>query len=194
MSTVVALTSLKGGCGKTTSTAHLAMCKHLAGASVVCIDIDDEAGLAELHGIGDLPFDVVTSTSQNLKNEVKRLSSSYDYVFIDIPANNESLVLKSAALADGCIVPCNATVQDVLRLNATLDAISTIEDARDQALTSVLLTRVKKGTNIADEVKQALAEKDVPLCDTMIHDSVRYQVSTPRYLEEYQAVVKELGI
>ena len=141
----------------------------------------------------ELPFDVVAGTSSNLKNDLKKLAS-YDYVFVDTPPNDEAIVLKVAAVADECIVPCKATIQDLLRIYSTLDAISTIEDARDQALTSVLLTQVKKGTNILDEVRQALIDEQIPLCDTLIHDSVKYQAAMPTHLEEYQAVIKELGI
>jgi len=190
---IVALLSRKGGNSKTTSTAHFAMCKHLAGANVVCLDLDPEIGLQKLHSIGELPFDVVAGTSSNLKNDLKKLSD-YDYVFIDTPPNDEAIVLKVAAIADECIVPCNATIQDLLRIYSTLDAVSTIEDARDKALTSVLLTRVKKGTNILDEVKQALIDEQIPLCDNVIHDSVKYQGASLEKLDEYQAVVKELGL
>lgn len=193
MSKKVALLSAKGGCGKSSSVLHLAMCKHVAGSSVVCLDVDSEVGLSELSEITELPFKVIATDSKKLRKDIQKLED-HDYVFIDTPPNSEAIILKVAALADECIVPCNATIQDLIRLNSTLDAINTIEDARGQALTSVVLTKVKKGTNIAEETIQALTADGIALCDTVIHDSVRYQAALPSYLDEYQMLIKELKI
>jgi len=191
---VISLVNRKGGSGKTTSTAYLAMCFHNAGASVCCLDVDNETSLSKWHSTGALPFEVRTTTSEKLAADIKELGKAFDYVLIDTPPNDEAILLKAAMLSDECIVPCNATVQDLLRIISTLSSIGTVEATRDKDLTSVLLVRAKKGTNILDEARQTLEAEDIPVCDNVIHDSVRYQGDAPIYLDEYQAVVKELGL
>ena len=191
---VIALVNRKGGSGKTTSTAYLAMCFYNSGASVCCLDVDNETSLSKWHSTGVLPFEVRTTTSDKLPADTRELSKAFDYVLIDTPPNDEAILLKAAMLSDECIVPCNATVQDLLRIISTLSSISTVETTRDKDLTSVLLVRAKKGTNILDEARQTLESENIPVCDNVIHDSVRYQGNSPNYLDEYQAVIKELNL
>lgn len=189
---IIALVNRKGGSAKTTSCIHLASVLKSKG-SVCCLDSDNEQSLFKWHSTGSLDFDVFSTSSDNLKKDIETYSKKYDYVLLDTPPNDDGIVLKAAALSDECIVPCNATISDLLRIVSTLDSLATIEQATGKALTSVLLVRAKKGTNILEEVKQSLIDEKIPLCDTVIYDSVKYQGDTPIYLEEYQALIQELG-
>lgn len=191
---VIVLANRKGGSGKTSSTAILATIFTNQGKKVICLDADNELSLVKWHGLGSLNFEVKPVTSESIRKEVKELEKQYDYVLIDLPPNDESILMKACSVADEVIVTLNASPQDLLRLPSTLESIETIEDANGKDLTSVVLVRAKKGTNMLEETRTALAENDVPLCDTVIHDSVRYQNTTPEYFDEYQELIKELNL
>ena len=191
---VIVLANRKGGSGKSSSTAILATIFTNQGKKVICLDADNEVSLIKWHGLGTLNFDVKAVNSETIRSEVKELVTQYDYVIIDLPPNDESILMKACTVADEVIVPLNASPQDLLRLPSTLESIETVEDARGKDLTSVVLVRAKKGTKMLAETRSVLESHNTPLCDTVIHDSVRYQNTTPEYFEEYQALIKELDL
>lgn len=193
MSKIIALVNRKGGSGKSTSCAYLAQCFHNAGKSVICLDYDPDQSLVKWHESGVLPFEVVAGDSDDLDDEVGKLT--HDYVLLDTPPNDESIVLKAASIADECLVVLAATALDASRLFTTLRSVATMERVRNQPLSSVIITKAKANTNILESTKSILGDNDVPICDTTIKDSVRYQgFVTPTYLEEYQALIKELEL
>lgn len=191
---VIVLANRKGGSGKSSSTAILATIFTNRGKSVICLDADNELSLVKWHGLGSLNFEVKPVTSDSIRDEVKTLKKEYDYVFIDLPPNDESILMKACMVADEVIVTLNASPQDLLRLPSTLESIESVEDARGKDLTSVVLVRAKKGTNMLEETRQVLKDRDTPLCDTVIHDSVRYQSTTPNYFDEYEKLIRELDL
>ena len=98
-------------------------------------------------------------------------------------------------LCDEVIIPLTPTSFDLNRLSSTLKAIAEAEQRIGKALASVLLTRYSSGLKMAKDIKLLLEEKKVPLLDTKIRDLTRYtSFTTPKYLEEYQAVLVELGV
>ena len=191
---IITLGNRKGGCSKTTSVALLGTCFKANGASVIALDADNELSLTKWHSTGLLDFEVKSTTTDDLREKATELAKTHDYVLIDLPPNDEAILMKAASVSDEVIVTINASPQDLFRLKSTLESIKTIEDARNKDLVSVVLVRAKKGTNMLAETKEALAALDTPLCDTVIHDSVRYQSTTPSYLSEYQQLIKELDL
>ena len=192
---IISFVNVKGGSGKTTSTAYTALCIESTGKDVLCIDADPEQSLYKWKNVGELDrLDVIAVTEDNLKATVKEHSSSFDAILIDTPPNNTAIIHTASAFSDGVIVCLSPSFQDVLRLASTLSPIETIEELRGQALTNVLLTSCKKNTNLLQEVRAELARNNVAVCDTEISDLVRYQQHDISYLDEYMALCKELEI
>ena len=195
MSKVIALLNRKGGSIKSTSCAYIAQVIHNEGLNVACIDYDPEQSLMRWHSTGNLPFNVIEGNLDDLAEQVEALKADYDYLVLDTPPNDKSVIMECATVADECIVPVNPTAMDSGRLLTTLKAIGAIEKVRNQALTSVVIARAKANTNILQEVREMLNERDIPICDQTIKDSVRYQGnSTPSYLDEYKNVLTEIGV
>ena len=192
---IISFVNRKGGSGKTTSAAYIAMCIASTGKSVLCIDSDNEQSLMKWKESGELTgVDVLAVSEDNLKATVKEHSASYDAILIDTPPNNAAIIHTASALSDGVIVTLSPSFQDVLRLASTLSPIETIEELKGKALTSVLLTSAKTNTNILQEVRAELEANDIAVCDTVIYDRVKYQHHDISYLDEYMELCKELEI
>ena len=195
MSKVIALLNRKGGSIKSTSSAYIAQVLHNEGLKVACIDYDPEQSLMRWSSTGNLPFEVIEGNLDDLAEQVTELKDSYDFLVLDTPPNDKSVIMECATIADECIVPVNPTAMDSGRLLTTLKSIGAIEKVRNEALTSVVIVRAKSNTNILQEVRDMLQERNIPICDQTIKDSVRYQSnSTPSYLDEYKSVLKEIGV
>ena len=193
MPKIIALINRKGGSGKSTSCAYLAQCFYNLGKSVICLDYDPDQSLVKWHESGVLPFEVVAGNSDELDDEITQLN--HDYILLDTPPNDESIVLKAASIADECLIVMAATALDASRLFTTLRSVATMERARNTPLSSVIITKAKTNTNILESTKEVLSSKDVPICETTIKDSVRYQgFITPTFLDEYQALIRELEL
>lgn len=189
---IISLVNRKGGVSKTTSSVYIAMCLHKSGNQVTGIDTDPEKSWLKWHSADVLPYPVIEGDRDNLTNQIKQLKG---FIVIDTPPNDGEIIYKAASISDEVIIPLAATALDVNRLASTLNAIADVEEMRNKALASVLLTKWQENLVISKEVELALAEQEVPLIDTRIRSLTRYQgFDTPSYLDEYQAVLHELEI
>lgn len=189
---IISLVNRKGGVSKTTSSVYLAMCLHQADKPVTGIDTDPERSWLKWHAAGVLPYPVLEGDRDNLTKQVRQIEG---FVVIDTPPNDGEIIYKAASVSDEVIIPLAATALDVNRLASTLNAVADVEEMRNQALASVLLTKWQENLIISKEVEAALAEQEVPLLDTRIRSLTRYQgFDTPTFLDEYKRVLTELEV
>ncbi len=189
---IIALVNRKGGVSKTTSSGYFAECLRLAGRTVTGIDTDPEKGWVKWHATGALQYPVVAADHETLSKVVRSIEGD---IVIDTPPNDREIIMKACLVADEVIVPVAATGHDMSRLASTMAEVEAIEQARNKPLASVLLTRWKPGLNIGREVAKAMEKREVPVVEAKIRNLTRYEAFTaPVYLDEYQAVLKELGI
>lgn len=188
----ITLVNRKGGVGKTTSAAYIAMCFHEAGKPVTGLDLDPEASLIKWHQTGSLPYPVVKGDLINLSSQIAELDSA---VIIDTPPNDELVIRQTAEVADEVMIPLAPTAQDANRLAGTLSIVAEVEKERQQPLASVLVVRWIERRLLSQEFLEALEQEQVPLLDSKIRNLSSYQsFAMPTYLDEYQAVLKELEL
>jgi chromosome partitioning protein len=123
MRTVV-LAATKGGVGKTTLTAALAVCAMEDGATVALIDADPQQSLAMWHGaraateklqlIGDDSDDVM------FRHDGARRSGA-DYLFIDTPPAMISIIEPCVRLANLVVIPVRPSPLDILAIDPILE-------------------------------------------------------------------------
>lgn len=189
---VIALINRKGGVGKTTSAGYIAMCLQKAGKTVTGLDADPDQSFLKWHSTDALPFPVLAIDKKAVEQQINDLDG---YVIIDTPPNDPEIIYDISDVIDEIIVPLSATGFDVNRLATTLKAVARVEKLRGKPLSSVLLIRWSKNQNISHEVQTILSAEGIPLLDNKIRDLTRYKsFDTPTYLEEYEAVLKELEI
>ncbi len=189
---IIAFVNRKGGVGKTTSAAYVAMCLHSSGSPVTGIDADPDKSFLKWHSTGVLPYEVREVDRSALAKQIKSLPG---IVVIDTAPNDPEIIYEVGDLADELIVPLAATGLDVNRLATTLKAVARVEKMRNRPLSSVLLVKWSKTQNISREVQQTLEDEGLPLLESKIRDLTTYKsFDRPDYLEEYRAVLTELEV
>jgi chromosome partitioning protein len=191
----IAVLSLKGGTGKTTSAMHLAACAAAEGLPVTVVDADSEQSASRwaAHAEG-LRFDVVEGSRNGLAQQVRALEADKRLVIVDGPPNDREALVRAAMLADVCIVPTLATGVDLDRLAPTLELLRDVEAGRrDRFKTTILFTHWTARKRIAREALETLGR--FPVLDSKIRHLVAYEEAfgaPPAYLDEYREAWREV--
>lgn len=170
MHTVV-ITSQKGGSGKTTITAHLAVAAELDGhGPAVVIDTDPQQTLATwwLAREDDTPK-LATASLRNLPAKLATLAQlGFRYCFVDTPPALTEQNRQLLRHADLVLIPARPSPADLWALGATLDLVK-------QAGVSFVfvLTQAKGNARITVQTIAALSEHG-QVFQTVIHDRVDY--------------------
>jgi chromosome partitioning protein len=172
--TVITIAQQKGGAGKTTLAAHLALAWAEARKKVAVIDIDPQASLAAWHGLREERFgkgatglDFTAITGWRVANEVDRLARSHDIVVIDSPPHAETEARIAVRAAKLVLVPVQPSPMDVWATRPTLDL------ARQEKVPVVLvLNRVPPRANLTDAMLEKLDEFDVEVAKARIGNRV----------------------
>lgn len=131
---IVTVAQQKGGAGKTTIAAHLAVAWAESGMSVAVVDIDPQASLVSwwamrsemgvpppsgARGKGGLIVHRITGW--RTANEVEKLARSHDLVVIDSPPHAETEAKIAVRAAGLVLVPLQPSPMDFWATKATLD-------------------------------------------------------------------------
>lgn len=191
---VLALVSLKGGVGKTTSAMHLAAVMADDGRDVVVVDADAEQSALRWAAYADnLPFRVVVADRDGLAQQARREHGTGAVVVIDTPPNSRELLTRASMVATHVIVPVLPTGLDIDRMMPTLRLLRDAQATKEELDVGILLTHWDKRKLLASEAAVALDE--YPVFDAKIRDLTRYEQAfgtAPAYLVEYAQVYREL--
>jgi chromosome partitioning protein len=177
--TIITIAQQKGGAGKTTLAAHLALAWAAAGQSVAVIDIDPQASLStwfrlrrERRGAAAAGIDVVSITGWRVAAEVDRQARGHDVVVIDSPPHAETearIAVRSAKLV---LVPVQPSPMDLWATKATLDL------ARAEHVPALLvLNRVPPRANLTEAMLAEFLTLDAALAQTQIGNRVALAAS-----------------
>ncbi len=160
---VITIAQQKGGAGKTTLAAHLALAWVALGRRVAVLDIDPQASLSTWFKIREKPsgapdIEVAAITGWRVAAEVERQARSHDIVVIDSPPHAET---------EARIVPVQPSPMDLWATKAILDV------ARQERVRALLvLNRVPPRAKLTEIMLARLKEMDVPLARTQIGNRV----------------------
>lgn len=156
---IITISQQKGGTGKTTLTAHLAICwSKLDGMSVAVLDIDPQGSLGEwlearerTLGEDDVGLAFRTASGWGARREARALARDYDMVIIDTPPKAETEVKPALEAADLVVVPVQPTPMD---LWATEPILKLAAGERTEAI--LVLNRVPARSRLTAEMREAL--------------------------------------
>ncbi|GAA4020714.1 ParA family partition ATPase [Deinococcus rubellus] len=198
-SLIIALTSLKGGVGKTTITMHLATAIAQEGVRVVVLDADEEISAvrwqqhASAVGV-TLPFEVIAAERNSLMRQARDLARSGRTVIIDTPPNNREVLKSAATVADVVLVPVLPTGLDVDRLATTLELLADLEAALEQFNYAIVLNRFDARKGMAHEANEALNAH--PRLNTVIKSLSAYEKvfgQIPSELAQFKLIWAEIS-
>lgn len=161
--TVITIAQQKGGAGKTTVAAHLAVALGQRGNRVAVIDIDPQGSLSHWHGIREERFGkgytgmtFASISGWRVSSEISRLKREHDYIIIDSPPHTEADAKTAIREADLVLLPVQPSPTDLWATQATLKLA---KDERKQV--KVLLNRVSPNSKMALMALETLGEEDV---------------------------------
>lgn len=128
---IITLAQQKGGSGKTTLAAHLAVAAALKGRSVAILDVDPQGSLGEWFeareqrlGEDGTLLSFRTASGWGARREAKNLARDHDVVVIDTPPKSDLDIRSAFEAADLVVVPLQPTPVDLWATEPTLKTIA----------------------------------------------------------------------
>jgi chromosome partitioning protein len=119
----IAIISQKGGAGKTTLAAHLAVEAERAGVSAAIIDLAPQASATGWSDSRKQDTPAVVSAQASRLTQVLETArhSGVGLAIIDTAPHSESASLSAARAADLILIPCRPAILDLRAIGQTID-------------------------------------------------------------------------
>ncbi len=172
---VIVVASTKGGVGKTTVAACLAVRAANDSPRVAMIDMDPQGSLAQWwirRGMSVNPR-IIADAEHHVREEVDQLSrQGWDYIFIDSPPAMIDVIERAFMCASFVVVPVKASSLDILAVDAIIDL------CRYHRVTyGLVINDAELRWKITAGAIEALADAG-PLLATILHRSVYVSAMT----------------
>jgi len=171
---VITVAQQKGGSGKTTIAANLAVAFAKACKSVALLDTDPQGSLGRWFmtrhaaGLGEgIAFS--TASAWGVTYECDKLRKSHDIILIDTPPKIDSDLRPALRESDLIIVPVAASQVDVWATEGVLELAK-----REDRPVMVVLNRVKSGTRVLAEVEAQVSGVDAMRAKPALGQRVAY--------------------
>ena len=171
---VITIAQRKGGAGKTTLAAQLAVVWARQGARVAVLDIDPQGSLAawiDLRrarlGTEAIGFDFAALPGWRAAQWVEDRAREADLVVIDGPPHAETEARIAVRVAGLVLIPVQPSPLDLWATEATLKMV---RDERRRVL--IVLNRVPPRSSLTDDIAAALAGAGVPIAAARIGNRV----------------------
>jgi chromosome partitioning protein len=157
---VITIAQQKGGAGKTTVAAHLAVAWSQRGKRVAIVDIDPQGSLTHWHklreerfGEGYTGLTFAALSGWRVGSEVARLRRNHDIIIIDSPPHTETEARTAIRSADFIIVPVQPSPTDLWATKATLELAKA-----ENIPVRVVLNRVSSSSKLAPVIAAELPD------------------------------------
>ena len=152
MGKVISFTNQKGGSGKTTLSANLAVLWSNSGYKVAVIDADAQNSLTywlearkKYYGEGDIGITSYNFDVRNLKEEIKQIKSKYNFIIIDSPPSITFDTIQIIKASDRVFVPVQPSPLDLM---ATVPFLNLVKQEKKNPI--IFLNRVMPRARLTD--------------------------------------------
>ncbi|MCH2095154.1 MAG: ParA family protein [Rhodobacteraceae bacterium] len=172
---VITVAQQKGGSGKTTVAANLAMGFRAAGKTVALVDIDPQGSLGRWFmsrlesGMACEGMDFTTSSAWGIPYECRKLSETHDIVLVDTPPKADSDLRPALRVADLVVVPVSMSHVDIWATEGVLDLAR-----RENKAALLVMNRARSGTRLNAKVTEAARALDAQLAKACLGNRVIY--------------------
>ena len=180
--TTITVAQQKGGSGKTTLAANLAVGFARIGLKVAIIDTDPQGTLgrwfmARRELMPDPGLEFSTSSAWGVEYEVGKLADAYDIVLVDTPPKADSDLRPALRKAALTLVPVATSHVDLWATESVLDLAR-----RENTPAMLVLNRTRAGTRLGTEIAEKAAEIDAGLAKVTLANRILYAETLGRGL------------
>lgn len=177
---IITVAQQKGGTGKTTVAAHLAVAwSRMRGKSVAILDTDPQGSLGEWlearerrFGEGDTGLGFRTASGWGARREARSLARDYDVVVIDTPPKAAMEMKPAMEAATLIVVPVQPTPVDLWATETTLEMAS----GEDSAAVLVI-NRVPPRARLTAEMVEVMKDFDARAANARLGNRVAFASS-----------------
>lgn len=124
---IITVAQQKGGAGKTTLAAHLAVAWASGKRRVAIVDIDPQGSLTQWYnlrsrvlGEDETNLTFAAISGWRVRSEIDRLRHSHDLIIVDSPPHTDAEARTAIRAADLVVVPLQPSPMDVWATSATI--------------------------------------------------------------------------
>ena len=179
MGKVIAFSNQKGGSGKSTLSANLAVLWSNSGYKVAVIDGDPQKSLTywlserkKYYGANDIGINYYDFDIRHLTEEVKKIKRKYDLIIIDSPPAITFETLQIIKASNGVFVPVQPSPLDLM---ATLPFLQIAREERKKPL--IILNRVMPRAKLTDAMILRLRYSGAKIARSRISSKVIFAES-----------------
>ena len=179
MGKIIAFSNQKGGSGKSTLSANLAVLWSNSGYKVAVIDADPQKSLSywiserkKYYGADDIGINFYNFDIRNLTDEVKKIKRKYDFIIIDSPPAITFETLQIIKASNGVFVPVQPSPLDLM---ATLPFLQIAREERKKPL--IILNRVMPRAKLTDAMILRLRYSGAKIARSRISSKVIFAES-----------------
>ena len=175
MGHILTVAQQKGGSGKTTLAANLAVAMRARGLTVALIDTDPQGSLGRwflerLERVGfDEGLEFSTSSAWGASYEGEKLARRFDVVIIDTPPKIDSDLRPALRVAGLVLVPVASSHVDLWATEGVLDLAR-----REKRAAVIVLNRVRANTRLGAEVEVAAGDLGAEVAEARFANRVAY--------------------
>lgn len=157
---VITIAQQKGGAGKTTLAAHLAVAWHELGEKVALVDIDPQGSLSqwfalrEAHlGKGNTGVGLTQITGWRASAEIDRLKRDHSLIVVDSPPHAQTDAKIAVRAANLVVIPVQPSPLDVWATRPTVELA-----ASEKVPVLLVMNRVPSRSLVTEDMVAALGQ------------------------------------
>lgn len=191
---VVAIANTKGGVGKSTIAGNLIWAFATQDGlrrRVLLVDADPQASVTKWFDLAsEVPFDrSQLTTARVLQHQLPRLRRQYELILVDCPPMQSDVTAAAVTQADLGLIPVQPSPLDVLAYSELVPLLRQAQGFNPTLKLRFVVNQLTPRTVLAREVEESLADADIPLIPTHLHDRQIYR----RVVAQGSSVVAENG-
>jgi chromosome partitioning protein len=174
---MIVLANTKGGVGKSTLAAHLALWAHDLGIQTALIDTDKQRSSSQWIGEAEPGITVrIATTPEECLKEATELRLGHDLIVGDGPAGLDDVSRTLLILADLAILPLTPSILDLRSVQQATDVLKFAQGINGgKPEGRIVLNKMKTRDSISKELSAAAQTLGVKVAKTVIRDLQAYR-------------------